>query len=149
METFESRIEVGTGGGAYVTVPADVIEALGGGGRIPVQATFDGIPYSGSIVSMGGVKCLGVLKQIRSDLGKEPGDSVTVSVERDTSERTLDIPADFDAALAEAGAREAFDRLSFSHRREHVAAIEEAKRPETRARRIANAVRMVTSADPQ
>ena len=149
METFESRIEVGAGGGAFVAVPGEVIDALGGGGRIPVRATFDGIPYSGSIVSMGGTKCLGVLKQIRSELGKEPGDPVTVSVERDISERTVEVPDDLSAALAEAGAREAFDRLSFSHRREHVAAIEEAKRPETRARRIANAVRMVTSADPE
>ncbi|WP_328996636.1 YdeI/OmpD-associated family protein [Kribbella sp. NBC_01245] len=148
METFETRIEVGAGGGAFVAVPPQVIDALGGGGRIPVRATFDGVPYTGSIVSMGGTKCLGVLKQIRTELGKEPGDPVTVSVERDTSERTVDVPDDLSAALTEAGAREAFDRLSFSHRREHVTAIEEAKRPETRARRIANAVRMVTSADP-
>ncbi|MFC0627380.1 YdeI/OmpD-associated family protein [Kribbella deserti] len=148
MESFEGTIEAGAGGGAFVAVPPAVIDALGGGGRIPVRATFDGLPYSGSIVSMGGGKCLGLLKQLRTELGKGPGDQVTVTVERDASERTIAVPDDLATALADADAREAFDRLSFGHRREHVNAIEEAKRPETRARRIANAVRMVTSADP-
>ena len=105
--------------------------------------TIDGIAYRGSIASMGGCMALGVLKQIRSDLGKGPGDSVVVTVTRDDAERTVEVPADLAAALDAAGAREAFDRLSFSHRREHVTAINEAKRPETRTRRIAKAVEMV------
>jgi hypothetical protein len=144
METFEGVIRTATGGGAYVEVPAEVIAALGGGGRIPVQATFDGISYRGSIASMGGCMALGVLKQIRGELGKGPGDPVVVTVERDTAARTIEVPADLAEALAAAGAKAAFDALSFSHRREHVRAIEEAKKPETRARRIAKAVAMVS-----
>ena len=143
METFEGVIQEALGGGAYIEVPGEVIAALGGGGRIPVQATFDGIAYRGSIVSMGGCLALGILKQIRGELGKGPGDLVTVTVERDTVERTIAVPADLAEALAAAGLREAFDALSFSHRREHVQAIEEAKKPETRARRIAKAVEMI------
>jgi len=143
METFEAVIQDANGGGAYVEVPAEVLDALGGGGRIPVQATFDGIAYPGSIASMGGCMALGVLKQIRSDLGKGPGDSVVVTVTRDDAERTVEVPDDLAAALAAAGAREAFDKLSFSHRREHVNAITEAKKPETRTRRIAKAVEMI------
>ncbi|TCN44108.1 uncharacterized protein DUF1905 [Kribbella orskensis] len=143
METFEAVIQEANGGGAYVEVPAEVLDALGGGGRIPVQATFDGIAYRGSIASMGGCMALGVLKQIRSDLGKGPGDSVVVTVTRDDAERTVEVPDDLAAALAAAGAREAFDKLSFSHRREHVNAITEAKKPETRTRRIAKAVEMI------
>lgn len=146
MEQFEAAIQSsGTGrGGALVPVPPEVIEALGGGGRIPVLATFDGIAYKGSIVSMGSGPCIGILKSIREEIGKQPGDTVAVTLVRDSGERTVDVPDDLAAALAEAGAREAFDKLSYSHRREHVNAVTEAKKPETRERRIANAVAMVT-----
>lgn len=145
-ETFTGVIEsTGTGrGGAYVAVPPDVVVTLGGGGRIPVNATFDGVAYTGSIASMGSGPCLGVLKAIREQIGKEPGDSVEVTLQRDTGERTVEIPDDLAVALENAGARAAFDKLSYSHRREHVNAVNEAKRPETRARRIAKAVEMVS-----
>ncbi|MFD7154819.1 YdeI/OmpD-associated family protein [Kribbella sp. NPDC059898] len=144
METFEGSIQVNDGGGAWLEVPAAVVTALGGGGRIPVRATFDGVAYRGSIASMGGCMALGILKTIRAELGKGDGDRVTVTVERDAGERTVEVPEDLAAALAEAGVREAFDGLSFSHRREHVNAINDAKKPETRQRRIAKAVEMVT-----
>ncbi|MEV6413243.1 YdeI/OmpD-associated family protein [Kribbella sp. NPDC051718] len=145
METFEAVIEEANGGGAYVEVPPEVLAALGGGGRIPVLATFDGLAYRGSIASMGGCMALGVLKAIRGELGKGAGDQVAVTVERDTTERTVEVPADLAEALEAAGVKEAFAALSFSHRREHVQAIEEAKKPETRARRIAKTVEMVTA----
>jgi hypothetical protein len=143
METFEGRIVVNDGGGAWVEVPSSVVAALGGGGRIPVQATFDGVAYRGSIASMGGCMALGILKSIRAELGKGDGDGVTVTLERDAGERTVDVPDDLAAALAEAGLREAFDKLSYSHRREHVNAVNDAKKPETRARRIAKALEML------
>jgi uncharacterized protein DUF1905/bacteriocin resistance YdeI/OmpD-like protein len=113
-ESFDGVIQVNDGGGAWVEVPEEVIAGLGGGGRIPVLATFDGIEYRGSIASMGGCLALGVLKGIRAELGKGEGDTVAVTVERDT-----------------------FDKLSYSHRREHVQAVLDAKKPETRTRRIA------------
>lgn len=143
METFEGRIVVNDGGGAWVEVPGDVIAALGGGGRIPVRATFDGIDYQGSIASMGGCMALGILKGIRSELGKGDGDAVTVTVVRDTAERTVDVPEDLATALQEAGLRESFDKLAYSHRREHVNAINDAKKPETRQRRIDKALEML------
>ncbi|WP_433166350.1 YdeI/OmpD-associated family protein [Kribbella sp. CA-247076] len=143
METFEGTVVVNDGGGAWVEVPGEVVAALGGGGRIPVRASFDGVAYRGSIASMGGCMALGMLKSIRGQLGKDDGDTVTVTVERDTAERTVDVPAELAAALDEAGLRAAFDKLSYSHRREHVNAINEAKKPETRARRIAKALEML------
>jgi hypothetical protein len=145
METFVGSIVVNDGGGAWVEVPGEVVAALGGGGRIPVQATFDGVGYRGSIASMGGCMALGILKGIRTQLGKGDGDAVTVTVERDAGERTVEVPGDLAAALADAGLREAFDTLSYSHRREHVNAINEAKKPETRNRRIAKALEMLKS----
>ncbi|NNH69625.1 DUF1905 domain-containing protein [Nocardia uniformis] len=140
MQRFEGKIHPANGGGSYIPIPSEVYSALGGGGRIPVRATFDGIPYTGSIVDMGGGPCLGLLKAIRAELGKGPGDSVSVTVERDTAERTVDIPEDLAAALVAAGARADFDKLSYSKRRERVTAVVEAKRPETRARRIEKAI---------
>jgi hypothetical protein len=146
METFEGTIVVNDGGGAWVEVPGEVIDGLGGGGRIPVQATFDGIAYRGSIASMGGCMALGILKSIRTELGKGAGDPVTVTLQRDPAERTVEVPADLAAALEEAGLRKAFDALSYSHRREHVNAINDAKKAETRARRIAKALEMLKPA---
>ena len=117
-------------------IPPDVIEGLGGGGRIAVRATFGGIPYRGSIVRMGGKSVLGVLKEIRETLGLAYGDEVEVTVEWDQDERVIEIPAEL-ATLLEANpaAGEAFEALSSSHRREHALHVAEAKKPETRERR--------------
>jgi uncharacterized protein YdeI (YjbR/CyaY-like superfamily) len=68
---------------------------------------------------------------------------VEVTLELDTAPREVDLPKDFAAALKKAGARAAFDKLAFTHRKEHVRSIEEAKAPETRARRIEKSVAMV------
>lgn len=139
MEFVAELVEADRGG-ALVVVPDDVVEALGGKGRTPVVATFDGIEYRGSVVTMGGRKVLGVRKDIRDRIAKQPGDSVRVTLEVDRAERTVEVPADLAAALDAAGVADRFAALSYSHRREHVQAVEEAKKPETRARRIAKAV---------
>ncbi|MVU81129.1 DUF1905 domain-containing protein [Nocardia sp. ET3-3] len=144
MQRFEGVIEAANGGGAFIPVPPEIVEALGGGGRIPVDATFDGIPYRGSIANMGAGPCLGLLKAIRTELGKGPGDHVTVTVERDTAERTITIPDDLSAALDAAGVGGAFEALSYSTRREHVTAVTEAKKPETRTRRITKIIDSLT-----
>ncbi|MFG1906325.1 YdeI/OmpD-associated family protein [Kribbella sp. NPDC048928] len=143
METFDGRIVVNAGGGAWVEVPGEVVAALGGGGRIPVLATFDGVAYQGSIASMGGCMALGVLKSIRAELGKGDGDAVIITVQRDAGPRTVEVPEDLAAALADAGLREQFDKLSYTHRREHVNAITNAKKPETRRRRITKAMNLL------
>jgi len=118
-------------------VPTEVVEALGGKGRIPVTATFNGVPYRGSIVRMGGGAVLGVQKAIMAEAGVRVGDSITVVVRNDEGPREVDVPVDLAEALARNGAaRAAFESLSFSHKREYVRSVTEAKRPETRARRI-------------
>ena len=125
------------GGGHLVDVPPEVVEALGGKGRIPVIATFDGVPYRGSIVRMGGVAVLGVQKAILAKAGVSVGDSLTIVVRNDEAPREVEVPDDLAEAFAQNDpARAAFEGLSFSHKREYVDAINEAKRPETRARRV-------------
>jgi hypothetical protein len=144
-QTFDGTVLAADRGGAFVPVPKEVVEALGGKGRIPVRATFDGIAYRGSIVSMGGQQVLGVLKAIRTELGKGPGDEVRVTVELDEA-RTVNVPDDLREALSTAALTDRFTSLSYSHQREYVTWIDEAKRPATRARRIAETVQRVQRA---
>ena len=87
MIEFDAALELVDRGGAVVSIPPEVYEELGGSGRIPVSATFDGVPYQGSIVRMGGRPILGVLKSIREELGVGEGDVIAVAVERDDDER--------------------------------------------------------------
>ena len=103
--------------------------------------TFGGIAYRGSIVRMGGESVLGVLKDIRQELGKAPGDEIAVTVEPDAEERVVDVPPELAELLqASPTARKAFDALSYSHRREHALHVAEAKKPETRQRRAAKTI---------
>jgi hypothetical protein len=140
VEVFDATIVEADRGGAYVRVPPDVVAALGGKGRIPVRATFDGVAYRGSVVSMGGEKILGVLKDIRARLSKQPGDLVTVTLEVDESERTVPLPDDLIAALEGSGLLAEFTALSYSHQREYASWINEAKKPDTRRRRISQTI---------
>ena len=146
MISFVSTIEEAPRGGAYVRVPNDVAEALGGGARIPVSASFDGIEYRGSIVRMGGEQILGVLKEIRHKLAKDFGESVSVTVERDQAQREVEIPVELSRLLGQnPAAKEAFDALSYSHRREHAMYVSEAKLAETRQRRAAKTMESLLS----
>lgn len=136
---FEAVIERGDGGGAFVEFPYDVEWFFGVKGRVPVAATFDGVPYSGSLVKMGpGPHLLLVLREIRNRLRLEPGDTVHVTVRLDETERKVDLPEDVAMAFQEnPDAKTLYDRLAYTHQREHVRYIDQAKQPETRARRIA------------
>jgi hypothetical protein len=125
------------GGGHMVEVPDDVIAKLGGKGRTPVTATFDGVSYRGSIVKLRGTMMIGVTKAIMAEAGVEVGDTLTVVVENDDAPREVEVPTDL--AKAFRGAKDAkaeWDRLAFTHQREYAEAILDAKKPETRARRI-------------
>jgi hypothetical protein len=133
---FTAVIEAANRGGAVIVVPDELVSALGGGGRIAVRAEFDGIPYRGSVVTYSGRRVLGVLKAIRDELGKGPGDMLEVGLDPDLAERVVEIPPELTAAFEEVpGSRAAFENLSYSHRREHVEHITGAKRPDTRHRR--------------
>ncbi len=127
----------GEGGGAYVTFPYDPTTCFGKKNLIPIECTFDGVPYRGSIANMGAGPCIGVLKAIREKLGKGPGDSIHVVVWQDTAARQVDTPPDLAAALKDNSiAAAAWEKLSFSHKREYVDAILDAKKEETRRTRI-------------
>jgi len=133
-----------SGSSAFVRFPWSVPDLFGVKGRVPVAARFDGVDYRGSLVTYGGPShLLLVLTEIRERLGKQPGDSVHVSLVLDTEERRVELAADTRAGLAESGQAEAFARMSYSHQREFHLWIEEAKRPDTRVRRIRKMTEMV------
>jgi hypothetical protein len=120
-----------------VEVPADAIRKLGEKGRIAVRASFNGIPYRGSIMRMGGVSMLGVTKGIMAEAGVDTGDTLDVVVENDDTPREVAVPAELAAAFKRSpAARKAWESLSYTARKEHAAAIEGAKKPETRERRV-------------
>ena len=92
---FKAIIQPGIGGGAAVAFPYDVEKEFGVKGNAPVKATFDGIPYSGSLMKCGGpAHMLGILKSIRTEIGKSPGDVVDVVVWKDEEARVIETPGD-------------------------------------------------------
>jgi hypothetical protein len=144
---FDAVIEAGPGGGALVVLPASAADVFGTKARVPVTATFDGIAYRGSTMPMGdGTSCLGIRKSIRTAAKLGIGDTVHVMIERDTAERTVEVPADLAAALERAGLTSRFAAMAHSQRSEHVQSIDEAKRADTRARRIEKTVAAVRDA---
>jgi hypothetical protein len=140
MPRFTATLE-GRGAGALVEVPLDV-RALFGQARPPVRATVNGHTFRSTVAVYGGKYYLGFNRDVRAAAGIEIGDVLTIDLERDEEERTVELPDDLEAVLDPA-TRATFDSLSFTHRREYVRWIEEAKREETRKRRVAKAVEML------
>jgi uncharacterized protein YdeI (YjbR/CyaY-like superfamily) len=108
-----------------------------------VKVTIRGHTWRTTPAVYGGVAYIGLNREVREAAGVDAGDRVQVEIELDTEPRTVEVPADLGDALATGGVREAFDGLSFTHRREFVEWVEGAKWPETRARRVAETARRV------
>jgi Bacteriocin-protection, YdeI or OmpD-Associated/Domain of unknown function (DUF1905) len=142
--TFTGRIQNAGGGGAFVEIPFDVEQAFGSA-RPKVKALIEGIPYRGTLVRMGGKHhMLIILKGIRAQIGRTFGDEVRVVVEADAEPRLVEIPADLLREFRKnKDAKALFDKLSYTHRREYVRWIEEAKREETRAARVVKTIEML------
>ncbi len=141
---FKAKIEAADRGGAYVLFPYDVEKEFGTKGKVPVKATFDGVPYAGSLIKYGHPQhMLPILKAIREQTGKGAGDTVDVALSKDDGLRTLEVPAQFADAMKKEGVTPLFDRLSYTHRKEYCRWISEAKKEETRLRRLENAVEML------
>lgn len=122
-------------------VPPEVIDALGSGKRPAVVVTLDGgYTYRSTVGVMGDQFLVPLSAEHRAGSGISAGDTVRVSLEVDTLPRTVDLPEDLAAALAEAGVRAAFDTLSNSRQRALADPVAQAKSPETRQRRIDKAV---------
>jgi hypothetical protein len=137
------------GPGAYFELPFDPKEKFGKV-RAPVKVTLNGFTFRTTVVAMGGPPCIGLRASNREAAKVDGGERIAVRVALDAEERVVTPPADLVKAMK--AAPPAWDRwkeLSFTHQREHAEAVEGAKKPETRARRIANAVTMLRTMKPR
>jgi hypothetical protein len=146
MAKFEAVLQPDpTGAGTFVVVPRDLNQKLGLKGRPKIQAVIAGHPYRGSLMPMGdGTFCLGVLKAIQESAGVTQGDRITVELELDTAPRVIEPPPDLAKALARnPKAAAVWEKLSYTNKREIARSLDEAKKPETRERRLAAALKQL------
>lgn len=143
--SFSTIVQPDPDGVLLVEVPARVMAALSDKKRIPVNVTLNGVVYRSTIAVYGGKFYLPARKEIRDAAKLAPGKRAHVTLEADTAARTVMVPSDLARALASARLRPAFDALSFSRRKEHVGAVTDAKRPETRLARVAKVVESLRS----
>jgi hypothetical protein len=138
---FRATVELGGKTATGIEVPEEVVTALSSGGRPPVSVTIGGHTYRTTVARMGGRYLVPLSAENRMAAGVAAGDEVDVDIEPDAAPREVEVPADLAEALAgDDAARATFDGLSFSHRKEWVRWVEEAKKPETRATRLTKTV---------
>ena len=126
-----------------ITLPFDV-EEIFGAKRVPVKVRINGAEHRSTIIRMGGKYVLGVPKVFRQATGIKAGEKISVELQKDLAERTVEIPDDLIKVLKENNLLDAFNKMSYTHRKEYVNSIVEAKKEETRIRRIEKACQMIS-----
>jgi hypothetical protein len=148
-KAFEARLLARGEGGAWtiVRVPFDVKEVFGTGGRVPVKGRINGFAFRSQLFAMGkGQHCLMINKEMQKAAAAQAGDTARFEVEADTAPRPVVVPPELKKALSRsAPAKKVFDGLSPSHRRAYTDWIAQAKKEETRTRRVAQALRMLAA----
>lgn len=133
----------GRAGGRSIVVPFDVRAAFGEA-RPAVRGTVGGVPFRSRLMVHAGVTYLGLTNDLRAAAGVEPGVDVEVELARDDEPREVHVPPELATALeGDSLARERFEHLAFTHRKEYADWVDEAKKQETRARRAEQAVAML------
>jgi hypothetical protein len=143
VKRFRALVERKEGGEVCsINIPFDVEKTFGARGRVPVRGTLNGAPFRSSVFRMGGdCHFMVVNRQMREAAGVRGGETIPVTMERDTEARIITPPADLARVLkSNKEARDAWDKMSYTHKKEIAQAIEAAKKPETRQRRVAKAV---------
>lgn len=133
--------------GAYIEFPYDVEKEFGVKGQVKVHATFDGYEYRGSLAKMGYTcHCLGITQKIRNEIGKQPGDLVHVILKQDSEPRIVELPEDFLQQLNDhPRAKDFFETLSYTNKKAFAVWIASAKKIETRSKRLAEAIYMLSN----
>lgn len=146
MLQFKTILILGGKTATGLVVPPEIVAALGAGKKPAVSVTLNGYAYRSTIATMDGQFMLPVSAEHREKAGVKAGDEVEVCLALDTEPRVVTVPPDFADALAQnATAQQKFEAMSYSHKRQHVLAIEDAKTPETRQKRIAKAIAMLSA----
>jgi hypothetical protein len=147
-QRFTATLELdSTDGGVILVMPFDV-PAMFAPQRAPfhVRGTLDGFPFRLTLIqNKEGEYTLPVNKQLRNTINKSWTSDVEVVIGPDTDEGTLELPEELERALRTAGTRSKFDALAYPHRREYVQWIERAKKPETRIRRVEEALERIAA----
>ena len=131
---------------AAIIPPVDVIEYFGTRGRVPIRGTINGFAYRSSLMPMDGCHVMPVNKALCKGAGAGPGDLVEVVMERDGEERTVEVPAELEKELTKSKkARERWDGLAFTHKKEMALSISGAKQEETKKRRLAKVMDVLKS----
>ena len=125
-----------------ITIPLDV-EKVFGAKRVPVKVWIGGAEYRSTVMRMGGKYMMVVPKVFRDAAGIKAGDKITVVMGKDTEKRTVEIPKDLVHKLMENNLTEIFSKMSYTHQKEYVNAVNEAKKAETRIRRIEKTIEML------
>lgn len=142
-QTFETMLEKHENMDATgITIPFDV-EKTFGAKRVPVKVSINGAQHLSTIVKMNGKYVVGVPKIFREAAKVKAGEIVFVIIEKDTEKRTVEIPEDLAEALKDANLTETFAKMSYTHQKEYVNAVNEAKKQETRVRRIEKTIAML------
>jgi hypothetical protein len=133
------------GPAAAVVLTDDQVAEVGEGRKaFPVRATINGYTWAGRVSRMGGEFLLGMRREVREAARAEAGDEVTVTIALDEAPREVEVPPALAQALeGDAAAKARFDDLAFTHRKEFAQWIAEAKKDETRERRVAQALEML------
>jgi len=140
---FDGRLESDQGA-CFIRVPPQTLTALGEGKRAPVKVTLNGYTYRTTIAVYGGKSYIGVRREVREAAGVAAGDRLTVGLEYDAQVRTVDLPQVLRVALeADAATAAAFEKLSYTRRKEFVQWVTGAKRAETQRRRMEQAMTML------
>jgi hypothetical protein len=141
---LEATLEPRGPAGAFLLTDEQVARVGGGRKTFPVRVTISGTTLSLRLARMGGQNMIGLSKAARAEAGVDIGSSYAVEIALDEAERVVEVPADLGAALtADPAVRTAFEALSYTHRKEFVRWVEEAKKDETRAQRVATTVEMI------
>lgn len=143
-------IQSGRMNAGYIEFPFSVEEIFGTKGQVKVKALIDNkVSYRGSLANMGtGCHILIIVKDIRAKIGKSFGDVIYVELEKDTDERIVEIPDDLlELFTLFPEAKIVFDKMSYTHRKEYIDWLNEAKKPETRERRKLKMIDMLLKKD--
>jgi hypothetical protein len=147
-KTFKTSL-VKDGSSCVIPIPFDPKKVFGKA-RPPVTVTLNGYTYRSTVASMGNGPFLPLRRSHREAAGLDGTETLNVTLALDTEAREVEPPADLVKALkAVPKAWDRFRELSYTHQREHVEAVEGAKKPETRARRIQKAIAMAQARPPK
>jgi hypothetical protein len=147
---FHTTLKQSDGTATGIVIPDEVIEALGAGKKPPVTLKVNGYAYRSTVATIDGKFMVGFSADHRAASGIKGGDEIDVDVELDTQPRTVDVPADLQAALdAEPAAKATFEKLSNSLKGYHVSQVTGAKTEETRQRRIEKSISVLSEGKPR